>query len=116
MTQDGHKRARASPGHDPRVAALGDVAGPRVREKAVLVGVGRGIVEATSMSWRARRIAGAEPVAPRVLQTRSDPDPSTFVGKAKLDEIHRTVERSGATAVILNDELSPGQLRTLESG
>jgi GTP-binding protein HflX len=49
-----------------------------------------------------------------VLQTRQDPDPATFVGKGKLDEIHREVHRTGAEAVILDQELSPGQLRNLE--
>jgi GTP-binding protein HflX len=57
--------------------------------------------------------AGAEQVA-RVVQTRSDPDPATFVGRGKLDEIHRVLHSTGADAVILDDELSPGQLRNLE--
>jgi len=57
--------------------------------------------------------AGAEPVA-RIVQTRSDPDPATFVGKGKLEDIHRAVHSSGADAVILDDELTPGQLRNLE--
>ncbi len=57
--------------------------------------------------------AGAEPVA-RVVQSRADPDPATFVGKGKLQEIHDAVHRGGAEAVILDDELSPGQLRNLE--
>ncbi len=87
---------------------------PRVREKAVLVGVGRGI-EAADLDELAALAdsAGAEPVA-RVLQTRGDPDPATFVGKGKLDEIHRAVHASGAETVILDDELSAGQLRNLE--
>jgi GTPase len=87
---------------------------PRVREKAVLVGVGHGIVESDLDELGALAdSAGADPVA-RVIQTRSDPDPATFVGKGKLDEIHRAVHSSGAEVVILDDELSPGQLRNLE--
>ena len=57
--------------------------------------------------------AGAEPVE-RIVQTRSDPDPATFVGRGKVDEIHRAVRAAGATAVIFDEELSPGQLRNLE--
>jgi GTP-binding protein HflX len=57
--------------------------------------------------------AGAAPVA-RVVQSRRDPDPATFVGKGKLGEIHDAVHRHGADAVIFDDELSPGQLRNLE--
>jgi len=87
---------------------------PAVREKAVLVGVGRGIREEDLDELAALAdSAGAEAIA-RVVQTRSDPDPGTFVGKGKIGEIHDEVHRNGAQAVILDDELSPGQLRTLE--
>jgi GTP-binding protein HflX len=87
---------------------------PRVREKAVLVGVGRGIDESDLDELAALAdSAGAEPVA-RIVQTRSDPDPAAFVGKGKIDEIHRVAHASGADVVILDDELSPGQLRNLE--
>jgi GTP-binding protein HflX len=87
---------------------------PRVRERAVLVGVGRGIDDADLDELAALAdSAGAEPVA-RIVQSRSDPDPATFVGKGKLEEIHRTVHGTGADAVILDDELTPGQLRNLE--
>ena len=87
---------------------------PRVLEKAVLVGVGRGLDESDLDELAALAdSAGAEPVA-RVLQTRQDPNPATFVGKGKLEELHTTVHRTGAGAVFLDDELSPGQLRNLE--
>ncbi len=59
------------------------------------------------------RAAGAEPVG-EVVQSRSTPDPATFVGKGKVSEIHDLVHATGADAVILDDELSPGQLRNLE--
>jgi GTP-binding protein HflX len=87
---------------------------PRVPEKAVLVGVGRGIEESDLDELAALAdSAGAEPVA-RVLQTRQDPDPATFVGRGKIEEIHREVHRTGAEAVLFDQELSPGQLRNLE--
>jgi len=87
---------------------------PAVRERAVLVGVGSGIAEEDLDELAALAdSAGAEPVA-RVVQTRSDPDPGTYVGKGKVGEIHREVHRTGSEAVILDGELSPGQLRTLE--
>ncbi len=80
----------------------------------MLVGVGRGIDD-TDLDELAALAdsAGAEPVA-RIVQSRSEPDPATFVGKGKLEEIHRTVHGIGAAAVILDDELTPGQLRNLE--
>ena len=87
---------------------------PRVPEKAVLVGVGHGMQESDLDELAAlAESAGAEPVA-RIVQTRQDPDPATYVGRGKLEEIHRTVHGAGAEAVILDRELSPGQLRTLE--
>ncbi len=80
----------------------------------MLVGVGRGIDDADLDELAALAdSAGAEPVA-RIVQSRSEPDPATFVGKGKLEEIHRTVHGMGADAVILDDELTPGQLRNLE--
>jgi GTPase len=87
---------------------------PRVRERAVLVGVGPGIVEEDLDELAALAdSAGAEPVA-RVVQGRAEPDPGTYVGKGKLEELHRIVHASDAAAVMLDDELTPGQLRSLE--
>src|SRR6266542_593626 len=87
---------------------------PRIQERAVLVGVGPGAdeEELDELAGRARP-AGAEPVG-RVVQSRATPDPATFVGKGKVAEIHDLVHQTGADAVILDDELSPGQLRNLE--
>ena len=80
----------------------------------MLVGVGHGIDESSLDELAALAdSAGAEPVA-RIVQTRTDPDPATFVGKGKIDEIHRAVHGNDAEVVVLDDELSPGQLRNLE--
>ena len=86
---------------------------PRVRERAVLVGVGPGmhpddLEELAALSDS----AGAEPVA-RMVQSR-EPDPGTYIGKGKIEELHRLVHANNASAVMLDHELSPGQLRSLE--
>ena len=87
---------------------------PRVPERAVLVGVGPGIEEGDLDELAALAdTAGAEAVA-RVVQSRGVPDAATFVGKGKLEEVHRAVHATGAEMVILDDELTPGQLRRLE--
>jgi GTP-binding protein HflX len=87
---------------------------PAVREKAVLVGLGVGSDEGSLDELAAlAQAAGAEAVG-RVVQSRSTPDPATFVGKGKVALIHDLVHSTGADAVILDDELSPGQLRNLE--
>jgi GTPase len=110
MTQRNGKRRRTTVFESPLSATWT----PRSRERAVLVGVGRGI-DASDLDELAALAdsAGAEPVS-RIVQTRSDPDPATFVGKGKLEEIHRAVHSTGADAVILDDELTSGQLRNLE--
>jgi GTP-binding protein HflX len=114
MSQDGRKRPRGVHETTTLESPLAATWRPRVPEKAVLVGVGRGIEESDLDELAALAdSAGAEPVA-RILQTRQDPNPTTFVGKGKLEEVQREVNRTGAGAVILDDELSPGQLRNLE--
>jgi GTP-binding protein HflX len=114
MTQDGRRRPRGTHETTTLESPLAATWRPRVPEKAVLVGVGRGLEESDLDELAALAdSAGAEPVA-RILQTRQEPNPATFVGKGKLEEIHRELHRTGAEAVILDDELSPGQLRNLE--
>jgi GTP-binding protein HflX len=87
---------------------------PVVREKAVLVGIGPGIAEADLDELAALAdSAGAEPVA-RVVQSRREPDATTYVGKGKVEELHRELHRHGAELVVFDHELSPGHLRSLE--
>jgi GTP-binding protein HflX len=87
---------------------------PAVQERAILAGLLDGRDEETLDELAAlARAAGAEPVG-RVVQSRPSPDPATFVGKGKVGEIHDLVHATGADAVILDDELTPGQLRNLE--
>ena len=64
---------------------------PAVRERAVLVGVGPGITESDLDELAALAdSAGAEPVA-RLIQSRPEPDPATFIGKGRLDDLHDTI-------------------------
>jgi GTP-binding protein HflX len=87
---------------------------PTVRERAVLVGVGPGISDEDLDELAALAdSAGAETVA-RVVQSRREPDPGTFIGRGKLEELHREVHTNDAASVILDQELTPGQLRSLE--
>ena len=48
-----------------------------------------------------------------VLQSREAPDPRTFVGEGKVQEIRELVEGSGADLVIFDNSLSPSQQRVL---
>ena len=60
------------------------------------------------------RTAGVEPVG-RLVQHRPQPDPRSFVGKGKLDELKQAYSDAGAEVLLVDDELSPSQQRTLEN-
>ncbi|MAT71142.1 MAG: GTPase HflX [Planctomycetaceae bacterium] len=57
--------------------------------------------------------AGAEIVG-RVTQRRQAPDPATYVGHGKVEEIAAIVEATDADVVIFDNDLAPGQGRNLE--
>lgn len=57
--------------------------------------------------------AGAKAVA-RVVQKRARPDPATFLGQGKVQEIAALLREKEANLVLFDDELSPAQLRNLE--
>jgi GTP-binding protein HflX len=60
------------------------------------------------------RTAGVEPIG-ELVQHRARPDPRTYVGKGKLDELKEVFPGSGAEALLVDDELSPVQQRQLEN-
>src|SRR5919202_5979630 len=60
------------------------------------------------------RTAGVEPVG-ELVQHRPQPDPRTYVGKGKLDDLKQAYARSGAEVLVVDDELSPSQQRVLEN-
>lgn len=49
-----------------------------------------------------------------VLQKRQKPNPSTYIGKGKLEELKALVEAQDADVVIFDNDLSPAQGRNLE--
>ena len=57
--------------------------------------------------------AGFTPVA-RVTARRKAPDAALFVGKGKADQIKQLAEETGATEILFDQALSPGQQRNLE--
>lgn len=88
-------------------------------EKVVLVGVwieGTAVDAENSMKELAAlaETAGSE-VMEGFIQRRDRPDASTFVGSGKVAEIRQAVIATGADTVVCDGELSPAQLRTLES-
>ena len=57
--------------------------------------------------------AGAVVVG-EVTQALDKPNPATYLGKGKLDELRDAAERDEATLIIFDDELSPAQARNVE--
>jgi GTP-binding protein HflX len=57
--------------------------------------------------------AGAAVVS-RVVQDRDNPEPSTYIGKGKVQEVSATVHDGKIPMVIFDDDLSPVQVRNLE--
>ncbi|MDP9419495.1 MAG: GTPase HflX [Actinomycetota bacterium] len=57
--------------------------------------------------------AGADVVA-RMLQRRDVPDPATFIGKGKAEELREVCLEVDADTVVFDEELSPAQSRNLE--
>ena len=60
------------------------------------------------------RTAGVEPVG-RVVQHRPEPDPRSYVGKGKLDELKQAYGSAGAEVLLVDDEIAPSQQRVLEN-
>ncbi|KPK69505.1 hypothetical protein AMJ82_05310 [candidate division TA06 bacterium SM23_40] len=58
--------------------------------------------------------AGAE-VAEKILQTRRKPDPAYLIGKGKVDELAKAAQEIPVDLLIFDEELSPAQVRNIES-
>ncbi|MEY2470071.1 MAG: GTPase [Actinomycetota bacterium] len=89
------------------------------REKIVLVGVTFGRNDPAEVEEYLDELAllvdtaGAD-VEARVMQRRDAPDPATYIGKGKAEELHELSETVDADTVVFDDELSPAQQRNLE--
>jgi GTPase len=83
---------------------------------AILVGVDLGLPhfdsELEELGLLAKT-AGLSPVA-RVVCKRKAPDAALFIGRGKADEIRALADELGATEVLFDQALSPGQQRNLE--
>jgi GTPase len=87
-------------------------------ERVVLVGVWTDGTAADSEASMAELAALAETAGSQVLegliQRRGKPDPSTYIGSGKAQELREVVLATGADTVICDGELSPAQLTALE--
>ncbi|HEU5222850.1 MAG TPA: GTPase HflX [Candidatus Lumbricidophila sp.] len=87
-------------------------------ENVVLIGVyAQGSLDDAENSMRElaalAETAGAR-VLDGVLQRRPHPDPSTYLGRGKVEELRHIVAAVGADTVVADTELAPSQRRALE--
>ena len=89
------------------------------RDYAVLVGLrspvlGDDSADEESLAELAALVdtAGGQAVG-TILQSRDKPDPHSFIGEGKVEEVRRMVQEENATMVIFDNDLSPSQLRVL---
>src|SRR4051812_38485521 len=98
-----HRQPDPAPGADP--------------ERGFVVAVlGRGVDSEEELGEirELARTAGVEPVS-ELVQNRGRPDPRTYVGKGKLEELKHAYKESGAESLLIDDELAPAQQRQLEN-
>ncbi len=90
-------------------------------EKAVLVGLSTDLFtkeeNATAKTLdeleALLQTAGGECVG-KLLQNRHAPDPHSFIGEGKAEQVRALVEQTGADMVVFDNALSPSQIRALE--
>ena len=115
------------PGRDSHRGAFGEYGGESsafiertFRERILLVGVDLPPHDPDAVEASLDELsllvdtAGADEVG-RIVQRRDTPDPATYVGRGKLDEIHRLAEETDCDTVVFDDELTPAQQRNLEA-
>jgi GTP-binding protein HflX len=91
----------------------------RFREKIVLVGVVSWPRTADEVEDSLDELAllvdtaGADELA-RIIQRRDAPDPATYIGRGKAEELRDLCEEVDADTVVFDEELTPAQQRNLE--
>ena len=91
----------------------------KTKEKAVLVGIINSDQEESLVNEYLDELAfltetaGAVPLK-KFTQKIDSPNPKTFVGSGKLEEISQYIKIHDVQLVIFDDELSPSQLRNIE--
>ena len=90
------------------------------RERAALVGLFNGSSRNFDPEHSLDELAGlaaaaGADVALRVLQERPRPDPATFLGSGKVASLALMCDEARVDTVVFDNELTPAQLRNLET-
>ena len=119
LALDERSTLRRVPGLSTELHDISEVEYRQLRlERVVLVGVWTsGSIEDAENSLTELKLlaetAGSE-VLDALIQRRQKPDPATFIGRGKVEELRDTVAATGADTIICDGELAPSQLRNLE--
>ncbi|MFY9767144.1 MAG: GTPase HflX [Mycobacterium sp.] len=119
LALDDRAALRRVAGLSTELADISEVEYRQLRlERVVLVGVWTDGSSADADASLAELAALAETAGSEVLegmvQRRSKPDSSTYIGSGKAQELREVVLATGADTVICDGELSPAQLNALE--
>ena len=99
-----HRQPDPAPGADPERGFV----------VAVLAQEGRSRARSSPRSASSRGRPASSP-SPSSSSAARRPDPRTYVGKGKLEELKRAYAESGAESLLVDDELAPAQQRRLEN-
>ncbi|MDR9432890.1 MAG: ribosome rescue GTPase HflX [Spiribacter sp.] len=85
-------------------------------ERAVLVQVDDGVVDFDDalQEFEALAVSAGAEIAARLTGRRRSPDPRTFLGAGKVEELQAQLQAHDADLVLINHALSPVQERNLE--
>ena len=97
-----------------------DVAPVKI-ERAVLVGLNADVftkeetaTEQTLDELEALLETAGGTCCGRILQNRRAPDPHSFIGEGKVEELRELIAHTGANLVVFDNDLTPSQNRALE--
>src|SRR5436189_5958612 len=88
------------------------VRNPRARQRALLIAAAPEEPDLAELR-ELLRTAGVASMG-ELVQRRPNPDPDTYFGKGKLDELKRALDERDANLIAVDDELAPRQERKLE--
>src|SRR3954452_25228430 len=88
------------------------VRNPRARQRALCIAVSPHEPDLAELR-ELLRTAGVASMS-ELVQRRQTPDPDTYFGKGKLDELKRAIKDHDANLIAVDDELVPRQERNLE--